>query len=74
MMVFKSEEIKETLMKKIKNREVIRFNYDSFDSEDFNYIEETFKANNYKCRAYNIANDEWVPEENYVPSIWDKTN
>lgn len=74
MIVFNSEENKENLMKKIKSREVIRFNYDSFDSDDFRYIEKIFEENNYKCRAYNISNDEWVPSEIYVPSFWDKVN
>lgn len=72
MKVFDSGEVKEMLMGKIKSREVIRFNYDQFDSEDFDYIDKVFEENNYKCHAYNIMNDEWVPEEDYLPSIFDK--
>ncbi len=71
MKVFNSDEIKEMLAEKIKKREIIRFNYDSFDSEDFDYIKKVFNENRYKCHAYNIVNDEWVPEENYIPSIFD---
>ncbi len=71
-MVAFDERTKEILAEKIKNREMIRLNYDSFDSEDFKYLFEVFGENHYKCRAYNIAHEEWVPEEYYVPSVYDK--
>jgi len=71
MKAFNSDKMKEMLAEKIKNRKIIRFDYDTFDSEDFDYIEKIFDENRYKCHAYNIANDEWVPEENYTPSIYD---
>ena len=71
MKAFNSDEIKDALLQKVKNREVIRFNYDSFDTDDFDYINKVFNENHYKCRAYSIMNDEWVPKEIYEPSIFD---
>lgn len=65
------EETKEILAEKIQNREVIRLNYDDFDQEDFDYIRRIFGENHYKCRAYRILSEEWVPEEKYVPSVYD---